>query len=85
MGLRPRSLHSRAFNFIETRKGLYYYEVPAAPRKRGAKEGSHSGLVRTLGKRVWSNPPGVRISYPPPENEIGFGSKNMVGTKCRLF
>jgi hypothetical protein len=28
-------------------------------------EGSHSGLVRTLGKRVWSNPPGVRISYPP--------------------
>ncbi len=21
----------------------------------------------------------------PPENEIGFGSKNMVGTKCRLF
>ena len=21
----------------------------------------------------------------PPENEIGFGCKNMVGTKCRLF
>ena len=32
-------------------------------------EGSHSGLVRTLGKRVWRNPPGVRISYPP---HIGF-------------
>ena len=29
------------------------------------KEGSHSGLVRTLGKRVWSNPPRVRISYHP--------------------
>jgi hypothetical protein len=28
-------------------------------------EGSHSGLVRTLGKRVWGNPPRVRISYPP--------------------
>jgi len=21
----------------------------------------------------------------PPKNEIGFGTKNMVGTKCRLF
>ena len=30
------------------------------------KEGSHSGLVRTLGKRVWGNPPRVRIPYPPP-------------------
>lgn len=29
-------------------------------------EASHSGLVRTLGKRVWSNPPRVRISPPPP-------------------
>ncbi len=28
-------------------------------------EASHSGLVRTLGKRVWSNPPRVRISPPP--------------------
>ena len=28
-------------------------------------EGSHSGLVRTLGKRVWGNPPRVRISHPP--------------------
>ena len=35
-------------------------------------EGSHSGLVRTLGKRVWSNPPGVRISYPPPIQNINF-------------
>ena len=30
------------------------------------KEGSHSGLVRTLGKRVWGNSPGVRISYLTP-------------------
>ncbi len=29
-------------------------------------EDSHSGLVRSLGKRVWVTPPGVRISYPPP-------------------
>ncbi len=28
-------------------------------------EGSHSGLVRVVGNDVWSNPPGVRISYPP--------------------
>jgi Zn-dependent protease with chaperone function len=30
-----------------------------------AMEASHSGLVRTLGKRVWGNPPRVRISPPP--------------------
>ena len=35
-------------------------------------EGSHSGLVRTLGKRVWSNPPRVRIPHPPQKSEIGF-------------
>jgi hypothetical protein len=29
-------------------------------------EGSHSGLVHTLGKRAWGNPPRVRISHPPP-------------------
>ncbi len=28
-------------------------------------EGSHSGLVRSLGERVWGNPSRVRISYPP--------------------
>ena len=28
-------------------------------------ESSHSGLVRTLGKRVWVIPPGVRISHSP--------------------
>ena len=36
-------------------------------------EGSHSGLVRTLGKRVWGNPPGVRISYPPLEHRESGG------------
>lgn len=36
-------------------------------------EGSHSGLVRTLGKRVWRNPPGVRISYPPPSLRRSLG------------
>ena len=30
------------------------------------QEASHSGLVRTLGKRVRGNPPRVRISPPPP-------------------
>ena len=35
-------------------------------------ESSHSGLVRTLGKRVWGNPPGVRISYSPPKLLIIF-------------
>ena len=30
------------------------------------KEGSHSGLVRTLGKRVWGNSPRVRIPPLPP-------------------
>jgi hypothetical protein len=40
-------------------------------------EGSHSGLVRTLGKRVWVKPPRVRISYPPQFFEKGFGNKNM--------
>ena len=32
-------------------------------------EDSHSGLVRTLGKRVGCKPSGVRIPYPPPESE----------------
>ncbi len=27
-------------------------------------EGSHSGLVHTLGKRAWGNPPRVRIPHP---------------------
>src|SRR3989344_4954598 len=48
-------------------------------------EGSHSGLVRTLGKRVWGNPPRVRISHPPQIFEKGFRTKNMVGAKRRLF
>src|SRR5699024_8362085 len=29
-------------------------------------EDSHSGLVRSLGKRVGLTPSGVRIPYPPP-------------------
>ena len=33
-------------------------------------EGSHSGLVHTLGKRAWGNPPRVRISHPPPEEKV---------------
>ncbi len=33
---------------------------------RAHTEASHSGLVRTLGKRVRGNPPRVRISPPPP-------------------
>src|SRR5512135_316914 len=31
-------------------------------------EGSHSGRVRSLGKRVYRKVSGVRISSPPPEN-----------------
>jgi hypothetical protein len=38
-------------------------------------EASHSGLVRTLGKRVRGNPPRVRISPPPPST----------GTACDLI
>jgi hypothetical protein len=34
---------------------------------------------------VWGNPPRVRISYPPQFFEKDIGTKNMVGTKCRLF
>ena len=37
------------------------------------QEASHSGLVRTLGKRVRGNPPRVRIS-PPPQIENAGGS-----------
>ena len=33
-----------------------------------ATEDSHSGLVRTLGKRVGVTPSGVRIPYPPPRS-----------------
>ena len=38
---------------------------PASPTRTYTEE-SHSGLVRTLGKRVWGNPPRVRISPLPP-------------------
>ena len=41
------------------------------------KEGSHSGLVRTLGKRMWGNPPRVRISYPPQYIEDLLKSSNI--------
>src|SRR3989344_2824670 len=32
-------------------------------------EGSNSGLVRTLGKRVWGNPPRVRIPHLPRQGK----------------
>ncbi len=34
-------------------------------RPNGCPEDSHSGLVRTLGKRVGCKPSGVRIPHPP--------------------
>ena len=51
---------------------------PGGPRFRPAArvpvsscaEDSHSGLVRTLGKRVGLTPSGVRIPYPPPSARI---------------
>jgi heat shock protein HtpX len=39
--------------------------------KYPGQEASHSGLVRTLGKRVWGNPPRVRISPPPHKSNLG--------------
>jgi hypothetical protein len=42
------------------KKTFFYINTPAH------MERSHSGLVRTLGKGVWGNPPGVRISLSPP-------------------
>lgn len=44
---------------------VYLLRLRSEWRWTGAEDGSHSGLVRTLGKRVWVKPPGVRISYHP--------------------
>src|SRR5699024_9659830 len=38
--------------------------VPSYP------EDSHSGRVRSLGKRVGLTPSGVRIPYPPPDRHL---------------
>ncbi len=49
-------------------------------------EGSHSGLVRTLGKRVYRKVSRVRISHPPlwAKNQFGFFKKRTASrTKCR--
>ncbi len=34
---------------------------------RDIREGCESGRIGTLGKRVWGNPPWVRIPLPPPQ------------------
>src|SRR3954471_22635813 len=41
----------------------------ASPQVSSSTEDSHSGLVRTLGKRVESKLSGVQIPYPPPRPE----------------
>ena len=53
------------------------------------EEGSHSGLVRLLGKQVWGNPPGVRISPSPHQieidhtlNEKGISKKAKTTSSC---
>ena len=44
--------------------------LPLASRERSRQEDSHSGRVRTLGKRVKGNLSGVQIPYPPPEKSV---------------
>ena len=40
--------------------------LPLASRERSRQEDSHSGRVRTLGKRVKGNLSRVQIPHPPP-------------------
>ncbi len=40
--------------------------IPLASRERSRQEDSHSGRVRTLGKRVKGNLSRVQIPHPPP-------------------
>ena len=47
---------------------LAWCEASAALRYPRPLEDSHSGLVRTLGKRVGIKPSRVRISHPPPHS-----------------
>lgn len=42
------------------------FSIESTPGYEFILERSHSGLVRTLGKGVWGNSPGVRISLSPP-------------------
>ena len=41
--------------------------IPLASRERSRQEDSHSGRVRTLGKRVKGNLSRVQIPHPPLE------------------
>ncbi len=41
--------------------------LPLASRERSRQEDSHSGRVRTLGKRVKGNLSRVQIPHPPPD------------------
>ena len=41
--------------------------IPLASRERSRQEDSHSGRVRTLGKRVKGNLSRVQIPRPPPD------------------
>ena len=42
--------------------------IPLASRERSRQEDSHSGRVRTLGKRVKGNLSRVQIPHPPPDH-----------------
>ena len=49
----------------------------------GRMEASHSGLVRSLGKRVYRKVPEVRILPPPHQTVFAAGEKRIVAeTKC---
>ncbi len=59
--------------------------TPASPTTKPNTEESHSGLVRTLGKRVWGNSPRVRISPLPPVTFINYPRPRAVAQLVARF
>ena len=50
-------------------------------RRGSARQWRNDSFIIRILLKIHSN----FVQNIPPENEIGFGCKNMVGTKCRLF